>query len=537
MKKMVLGIATALLLAACANNQQATDNTISVQSTDEIQSVDTAFAASNIATITANMNFYNGLYTYDLDNKLIPADATEMPTVSEDGSVYTIQLRDDAKWSNGDPVTASDYVFAWQRMVDPDIGAPYAYMFDGTIANATEILNSELEVEELGARAIDDTTLEITLENPTSYFMDLLTVPAYYPQNQEVVEAAGESYGSTSEDAVYNGPFILTNWDAATGNTWTFEKNDQYWDADNVKIDAVDFQYLPETATAINLFDSGELDVVELTGNFAVQNQGHENYQTYPIPRTNYIELNHETPGLDNLNIRQAIYQAIDRQAFVDNILQNGSIATNGFVSREVAWNPDTEADFRDDAIIESDYDLEAAQSAWETGLEESDLTGLSLDMVVADDEESQIFAEFIQAELTDNLPGLEITLNTMPSSARFQALSDGDYDLGITFWQADFGDPINYLERFDSEITRGNYQYDELDQLVDQSREQANDPTARWETLIELEQAGLDDYAVQVPVYQSYQAILQNQQVNNINRPGQSYINYRWTEIAPEEN
>lgn len=218
------------------------------------------------------MNFYNGLYTYDLDNQLIAADANDMPTVSEDGTVYTIKLKEAATWSNGNPVTANDYVYAWQRMVDPDLGAPYAYMFDGTINNATEIMAGELDTSELGVRAVNDKTLEITLENPTAYFTDLLTVPAYYPQNQEVVEATGDQYGSTSDSAVYNGPFVLTEWDAATGNTWTFAKNDHYWDADNVNLDAVNFQYLPETATALNLYDSGQLDVIELTGNFAVQN-------------------------------------------------------------------------------------------------------------------------------------------------------------------------------------------------------------------------------------------------------------------------
>ncbi|OFU51516.1 hypothetical protein [Aerococcus sp. HMSC10H05] len=122
-----------------------------------------------------------------------------------------------------------------------------------------------------------------------------------------------------------------------------------------------------------------------------------------------------------------------------------------------------------------------------------------------------------------------------MPSSARFAALSKGEYDLGVTFWQADFGDPINYLERFDSSITRGNYHYDDLDALVNQSRTQALEPENRWQTLIQLEQVGLDEYAVQIPVYQSYQAILQNPKVTDINRPGQSYINFRWADIQTQ--
>ncbi|WP_158607399.1 peptide ABC transporter substrate-binding protein [Aerococcus agrisoli] len=537
MKKFGLGLgislASAVVLAACASDQSAEEKIINVQSTDEIQSVDTAFSASNIATITANMNFYNGLYTYDMDNQLVAADAEALPEVSEDGKVYTIKIKADAKWSNGDPVTANDYVYAWRRMVDPELAAPYAYMFDGIIENATAILAGEKALEELGVRAIDDQTLEVTLANPTSYFADLLTVPAYYPQNQAVVEAAGDQYGATSEDAVYNGPFELTNWDAASGNTWTFTKNEDYWDAENVAVDTVNFQYLPETATALNLYDSDELGVIELTGSFAVQNKENPDYQTYPIPRTNYIEINHESEGLDNVNIRKAMYQAIDRESFVDNILQNGSIATNGFVSREVAWNPETKADFRDDAQIALDYDLEAAQAAWETGLAEAGLDTLSLNMVAADDEESQIFAEYVQSQLTENLPGLEVTINTMPSSARFAALKEGNYDLGITFWQADFGDPINYLERFDSEITRGNYQFEDIDTLVALSREQANDPQARWATLIEIERLGLDEYAVQIPVYQSYQAILQKPEITDINRPGQSYVNYRWAKVS----
>lgn len=537
-KGWILGLVSVLLLAACSTGQdtgdQAEIKTLNIPSTDQLQSVDVAQASTNIATFTANMNIYNGLMTYDLNNELIPADASAMPEVSEDGLVYTFTIRDDATWSNGSPVTAQNYVDGWQRMVDPELAAPYSYMYNGVVQNATEITEGNIAPSELGVAAIDDKKFQVTLEQPTAYFLDLITIPAFYPVYLDAVEST-ENYGTSSEGPVYNGPFEMTNWEASEGSSWTLTKNDDYWDAENVNLDEVVIQHMPETSTAISLYESGELDVVELTGEFAQQYEGHEEFQTYPLPRTNYIELNHEAFGLENLNIRQAIYQAIDREAFTTSVLQNGSVPINGQVSNEVAFNPKTNTDFREDSQITTDFDLEAAQANWQAGLEELGVEGLTYELLASDDPEGQVFAEYIQSQLMTNLPGIEVTIRTVPSSARFAALSEGSYELGATFWQADFGDPINYLERFHTDITRGNYSFEDVDDLIDQSREQSNDPMARWETLIEVEQLALDEYALQIPVYQSYQAILQKSDVTDINRPGQSFTNYRWANKVTE--
>ena len=193
-------------------------------------------AATDLVSFTAMNNAFEGLYTLDLDGKAIPASAADMPEISEDGLVYTFTIRDDAVWSNGDPVTSSDYVYAWQKMVDSTVAAGYAYMYDGLIQNATEIIAGELDPAELAVEAISDKELQVTLVQPAPYFLDILAMPFFFPQHQAYMKEQGDSYGSGSDHLIYNGPFVMTDWDQAVGGSWTFVKNDSYWDEENVQL-------------------------------------------------------------------------------------------------------------------------------------------------------------------------------------------------------------------------------------------------------------------------------------------------------------
>ncbi|MBC6153347.1 peptide ABC transporter substrate-binding protein, partial [Listeria booriae] len=231
----------------------------------------------------------------DKDDQTQPGVAASAPEISDDQKVYTIKLRDDAKWSNGTKVTAHDFVYAWQKIVNPATAAEYAVLFDGLIANATDIINGKKKPEEL-VKALDDTTLEITLENPTPYFHSLLTFPTFYPQNEKYSESQGDDYAKDSDHMIYNGPFVMKDWNN-TSKEWKYEKNKDYWDKDTVKVDTINMQVVKEPGTAVNLYSTGKLDRATLTGDYAKQKQNDSDYTTEKEAFVYYLKFNQKQAG------------------------------------------------------------------------------------------------------------------------------------------------------------------------------------------------------------------------------------------------
>ncbi|WP_407371313.1 peptide ABC transporter substrate-binding protein [Carnobacterium sp.] len=519
-----LTLASLAVLSACGNTgQENTENTdeeqqiLNLAADSEMDTMDTTISTTNFTPMN---NVFEGLITYDLEGNLVPGNATAMPEVSEDGLTYIFNLREDANWSNGTPVTADDFVFAWKRMVNPENGSGYAYLFSGIVNNAEAILNGETPVDELGVEAVDDKTLKVTLEKPVPYFLDVLTIPSYFPQNEAFVMEQGENYGLTAENVIYNGPFTLADWDAASGDSWKYLKNDDYWDKDTVILDEINNQVVKEVGTGLNLFESGELDSINLSGDFVAQYTENPDFKTNGKAWINYIEVNHAVPELANENIRKALTYAINRQGFTDNVLLNGSQPTFGHVPNGLAKNPETGTDFREDAGDVVEYNVETAQGAWETGLEELGTESISLELTTSDSEDSKKLAEFLQSELQNNLPGLTIEIRQMPDNSRLDNIKSGNYEIATSYWLADFADPINFIERFDTDINRGNYSFEDIDALIDQSNQQYDDALERWNTLIEIEKVALGEHYVHVPVYQTAEAYLEKPYVKDIYRP-----------------
>ncbi|MGX7393840.1 peptide ABC transporter substrate-binding protein [Carnobacterium mobile] len=524
-KSLFLTAALLAVLSGCGNNtdKEKSENPkeekqiLHLAAESEMDTMDTTISTTNFTPMN---NVFEGLVAYDLNGTLVPADAEKMPELSEDGITYTFTIREDAKWSNETPVTAADYVFAWQRMVDPANGSGYAYLFSGIVKNAEAILNGDKAVNELGVEAVDDKTLKVTLEQPVPYFLDVLTIPCYFPQNQEFVTEQGENYGLNAENTIYNGPFVLADWNAAKGDSWKYVKNEQYWDKDTVKLDEIETQIVKEVGTGINLYESGQLDSIALSGNFVPQYKNNPDFKTNSKAWIYYIEVNHDVPELKNKNIRKALMLAIDRQSFTDNVLQDGSQPIYGHVPNGLAKNPETGADFRQDAGDIAQYDVEEAQTAWQEGLKELGTDAISLELTTSDSEDSKKLAEFIQSEYQKNLPGLTINVRQMPDNSRLDNVKKGNYQLATTYWLADFADPINFVERFDTAINRGNYSFEDIDALVEKSNQQFDDKLGRWNTLIETEKVALGEQYVDVPIYQTADAYLEKPYLKDIYRP-----------------
>ena len=522
---------SSLLLAGCSTTGQETSSDtdssanssskqeMNVVLTAEMGSADLSLATDSNSFTTLN-NAYEGLYRLNEKNEPEIAGASEEATVSEDGLTYTVKLREDAKWSNGDLVTAKDYVFSWQRTVAPETASGYAYMLE-PVKNASAISEGELDKEELGVKAVGDYELEITLEQPTPYFTSLLAFPTFFPQNQKAVDEFGDQYALTSDNAYYNGPFVLTDFDGpGTDVDWTLQKNEEYWDAENVELETVEFDVVKESSTALNLFESGDANEISLTGELAKQKSDDENAIKQLQGMTQYLELNQDGDSVfKNLNLRKAISSALDRKQIVDNILGDGSVVATGIVPQDMSFNPDTKADFTEEAGTDFLADEEKAQEYWENAKQELDIDELSFELLTSDTESSKKMAEYVQGTLQKTLPGMTVSVSNVPLSVRLDRSNSGDFEVVMNNWVADYADPINFLELFtsDSSYNRGKWVNEEFDQWIDASKTtDVSDPTKRFQDMVEAEKVLSDDLGV-IPLYQGANVLMRTPDVQGL--------------------
>ncbi|WP_192986406.1 peptide ABC transporter substrate-binding protein [Carnobacterium mobile] len=542
MSLLGITLVSSAVLAACGSNTEgskggSTTQELNLIETAEIPTMDSVLNTDTVGSTVMN-NVMEGLYRLNLKNEPELAMAAEVPTISEDGLTYTFKIREDANWSNGEPVTANDFVFAWRRLVNPETGSQSAYMMEDVIKNATEINKGELKPEELGVKEIDDKTLEIQLVAELPYFKDLLSLSMFLPQNEDYVTEKGNKYASSSDNALYNGPFVLTKWDG-TGLSWSYEKNDTYWDAETVKLDEINVDVVKETSTAINLYDAGEIDSMKLTGEYVQTKQGDPDLKSAPTSSVFYFKYNQERNGqptpLANENIRKAISMAFDKEAYAKTILQNGSLPANGLVPSGIVKNPSTDEDFRDengDLLI---YDKEAAKEYMKKGLAELGVDSLKLELLSDDSENAKKSSEYMQGQLMQNLPGLEINIRSVPFKVRIDVNSRQDYDIQMAGWGADFADPINFLELFETTNSnnKASISIPEYDALLEKvNTTDLNDLDKRWSDMIEAEKLLLDQAAI-APIYQRYNAILEKPYVKNIGKHlvGPEY-SFKWASI-----
>ncbi|MFC6463728.1 peptide ABC transporter substrate-binding protein [Marinilactibacillus sp. GCM10026970] len=542
-----LTLTSALLLAACGNggNDSAEESSsegsndeqvLHLIETAEIPSMDSTTSTDSVSNNVLN-NVNEGLYRQGPENDLQLGMAAEEPTVSEDGLTYTFKIREDAQWSNGEPVTANDFVYAWQRLANPETAAEYAYMIDGIVTNASEILTGEMDPSELGVTAEDETTFVVELAKPVPYFKDLLTLSMFFPLNEEYVTEQGNDYATNSDTILYNGPFELTDWDGA-GLSWSLEKNEDYWDADVVKLDRIDVDAVKETSTALNLYNAGEADRMILTGEYVQTKQGAPDLLSQATSSVFYFKFNQERNGeetpLANENIRKAIAMAFDKQSFSDTVLQNGSLPANGLVPAELAVGPASNEDFRAENGDLLSFDAEQAVEYFETGLDELGVDSLTLEMLGDDTENSKRSLEFMQSQLESNLPNLTINLRNVPFKVRLDANSKQDYDIQLAGWGADYADPINFLELFETENgnNKSGFSNPEYDALIERAQNDASDLEGRWEAMLEAEQILLDSAGI-APIYQRAYAVLEKDYVQDLvhHLTGAEY-SYKWAYI-----
>ena len=532
MKKWT-ALCLALVLALCCFGLAgAEERYLGVMLSTNVMSLDTNLATDG-ESFEVIADCIDGLMQMDADGAAIPAIA-ESYDLSEDGKTYTFHLRD-AKWQNGDPVTANDFVFAWRRICQE--AGEYAYLFDtsvGCVKNADAIIYEGADPTTLGVSAPDEKTFVVELEVPVSFFPSLMYFPTFYPINEAFYNSCeAGTYGTSPETFLSNGAFVLESYTPGTANL-SIKKNPDYWDADRVKLAGIKYQVVGSSDNALTAFKTGALDVVTISGNQVASAQKDAKLaENLKVTGAGYLwyltfsqtENNAEGGKLANTNLRLAISNSIDREALVEDYVMDGSLDTYTAVPPQFAASATTGEDFSADQEAFADvcgYNPEKALEYYNAAIEELGTDTFTFTMIYGNNEGDEVakVAQAIKSQVEENLPGLTINLQPMTKAERIDKMQNDNYDVALTRWGPDYADPMTYMGMWitDNSNNYGFWSNEAYDKLIADCTTGAyiSDYDARWAALYEAEALVMNE-AVIAPLYTKANANLITAGANGI--------------------
>lgn len=537
LKKAVLLGAALLAFSPIAELSAATvaaqeEQVLNLAIGSEPPTIDPALATDSTSGAIIK-NVFEGLTAMNNEGEVLPA-AAESWEVSEDGLTYTFTLRDGNVWSNGDPVTASDFEFAWKRVLNPETASQYAsilYVLEGA-----EAYNSgEGEADAVGVTAVDEKTLEVKLANPTSFFLELTAFYTYMPVHQATVEADANWALDAGDAYVSNGPFSLQEW--AHSSHYVLVKSDSYWDAENVALDTVNVQIIEAESTANAEFQAGgidylgspystvSLDAIDLY-------RANEELNIAPYAAIYWYKLNTTDEVTSNVNIRKALALAIDRQGLVDNITKGGQLPALGLV-------PPTIDGFEDDRGYFADADYDAAKEYLATGLEElglADASELTINISINTSEAHSTIAQFIQEGWAQNL-GINVNIDNTEWQVYLERLNVLDFQVARLGWIADYNDASSFLDMYrtaDSGNNDTGWENEEFKSLIDQASAE-QDPAVRTDLQLQAEAIIVDEMPV-IPLYYYTNLYVVQDHVENMSPDALGNINLKDVSISSGE-
>lgn len=483
--------------------------TLNMRNTMEPTSLNTLLAtyAYDFTPINAMIEC---LYRDDENDVPQPAGA-ETVDISDDKLVYTFHLREDATWSNGDPVVATDYEFAWQQALNPKVASDYAYMLY-FIHNAEPYFNGKVEWSEVGVKVIDDYTLEVTLDNPLPYATDLFAFPTLAPINQKFYEEVGaDKYATDAEYFCCNGMYELTEW--SHNSQIVFQKREEYWNADAVGPDEIVYKIITDSQAGLNSYLSREIDYTDLDSGEVVQQAEAAGFEVgvKPARSSYYLIVNTEDEFMSNQNLRLALAYSIDKQALVDTVYQNDNQPMTSFTPPAIMGAAGADGPSFQEALLEErgemypgSGDLEKAQEYLQAALEELGCTvdELNLSIDCADDSLRLNCATFLQEQWRQNLGIENIAVNSMQTKQVSANRQSGDYCMSLGGWSPDYNDAINFLDLW---VTDGGnndsfWSNEEYDNLIAQATAEA-DEEVRQQYLFDAEEI----LAAEMPIIPLY--------------------------------
>lgn len=474
------------------------DKVLNVAVGSEPPSINPALGVDTVSGVVIR-NVFERLTRIDAEGAPQPA-AAESWEAGQDGLTYTFTLREDALWSDGTPVTAHDFEYAWKTVLNPETLAQSAALF--YIIEGAEAYNSgEGSAEDVAVNAVDDYTLEVGLTKPVPYFLDLISGQSFSPIPKAIAESNSEWASEVGESYVTNGPFVLTEW-VHNGNL-LLEANPSYWDNENVNLDAVNVQVIESQSTANNAFQAGDIDYigtpftyVSLDAIDLYQAEGKLNIQD--LGSVYYYTVNTDDEIMSNINIRKALALAIDRQSLIDNVLKGGETPAMGLV-------PVSTDGFENKEDYFSDNDVEGAKEYLAQGLEElglSDPSELTIDLSYNTSEAHAAVAQFIQNNWVQNL-GINVALDNSEWQVHLDNLATQNYQVARLGWYSEYNDGSSLLNMYRTTTTGNNYtgwESEEYRALLDQADNELDKET-RIDLLKQAEALFIEDMPI-IPIY-----------------------------------
>ena len=515
--KVLLALTTAAGMLAGCGSKTDTDTFRFANDTDIVGMdstvVDDAMSFNAITAIT------DGLTTVDVKGNTIPGIAKSWD-VSNNGLTYTFHLRD-AKWANGDDVTAQDFVYSWYRIIKN--AGNYAYMLGSegaSIKNADSLIDlgttaTDEQLNTLGIKATDDKTVVVDLEKNVPYFVGLMSFPCYFPQNQKFVEKCGKNYATKPEYILGNGAYKMTKW--IKGNKATFTKNDKYYDAKSVKTKNLEMYLVQDPKTAAQNFDNGKVDYATINSTLVDKYKGKDTFKAIREGYLAYLICNFKADTTANKNLRHALSYAINRKDLCDNILKDGSQPATGFVPAQLCKSPSGK-DFREESGKYVDYDVKKAQEYLDAAKKELGTDTITVDLLYGTDESPMdTFAEYLQGSFT-KLKGLKVNMvATVKKDRIYNREASGNFQIACTRWAPDYADPTTFLNVLASSNSNnyGKWENAQYNSLLKQAQNET-DVNKRWNELLEAEKVMMDDMP-NIPVVQTGTAALQAKNVKGL--------------------
>lgn len=530
---LALLMAIMLILAACNGGSKETSNekeggsgdstkskVLNVNNSSEPGSLHPANAQGTHESWILEHTF-EGLTKKTEEGKIVPGSAKSWE-ISDDGLTWTFKLRDGLKWSNGDPLTANDFEYAWKYALKPETAADYAYQL--YYLKGGEAYNSKKGKEEdVGVKAIDDLTLEVTLEQPTPYFLDLTSFYTFYPIDKKVQEE-NPKWALDAKTHVSNGPFKLTEWKHK--ESLKIEKNENYYDKDKIKLDAVNFALIEDENTAWQMYQSGELDLayplpVDIQGQMV--NSDDKEFKMGKELAVYYYNFNTKVKPFNNAKVRKALSMAIERQKITENVAQGGQKPAFGVVPPGI---PDASGDFQENTGNLFKEDVTEAKKLLKEGLAEEGMKELPEFSILYNTLDShKKIAEAVQEMWRDNL-GVKVTLENAEFQVKLDREKAGDFEISRAGWVGDYVDPMTFmLWETDGAYNDAGWSNKEYDNLLKEAKS-TMEPKERMAALHKAEKVLIEDMPI-LPVYFYTKPYMVKSNVTGVYAPINAYPNF----------
>ena len=469
-------------------------------------------------------NLMEGLTRLSEDHMAVEATAEKID-VSEDGLTYTFTIRENAKWSNGDPVVAGDFVFAWRHMLNPETASPAAFLAY-FIEGAEAYNNGEGTVEDVAIEAPDERTFVVKLTGPNEAFLNIITNPSFFPINEKVATADPEWF-TEAATFVGNGPFKLAAWEHDV--SLTFEKNDNYWDAEAVKLDKVEWAMVNDKTTEYQMYQANELDVSDVPPELAEQLKDNEELRIDDQAGLYFYRFNTSMEPFTNAKIRRAFGLAVNQEEIVEYITKNGEKPAHGFVAYGFK-GPDGK-EFRDSVGKLVEFNPEEAKKLLEEGMKEEGYTELpKVVMTYSTSPSHQNIAVALQAMFKETL-GVDVELQNVESGVFLSEQKEFKYQMSRSSFLHDYADPVNALESFitNSSMNRTTWSNADYDKLITDIKNET-DENKRWELLKQADELLMQEMPV-FPLYYYNQSTLEKPGITGILRHPVGYLDLKYTD------